>query len=114
MSPLLILIIGLIVVLGGILVVKLHPILSLLSVRLIVGLLTTNELLFKYAADKGMSEQATKTFLNQSLGERVAIWLGDTCQKVGLLIVLGIHHRKVFAGQRSCRENCSNNAFSFW
>jgi gluconate:H+ symporter, GntP family len=88
MSPIIILIIGLTVVLGGILVAKLHPILSLLCGALIVGLLTTDDLLLKYAADRDMSDAATKTFLNQSLGERVAVGFGDTCTKVGLLIVL--------------------------
>jgi GntP family gluconate:H+ symporter len=88
MSPIIILIVGLTVVLGGILLLKLHPILSLLCGALIVGLLTTDDLLLKYAADRGMSEAATMTFVSQSLGERVAIGFGDTCTKVGLLIVL--------------------------
>jgi GntP family gluconate:H+ symporter len=88
MSPLLLLIIGLVVVLGGILALKLHPILALLSGALIVAMLTTTDLKIKYAADRGMSEKATETFLGQSIGERVALGFGDTCTKVGLLIVL--------------------------
>jgi GntP family gluconate:H+ symporter len=88
MSPIILLTLGLVVVLGGILWAKLHPILALLSGALIVGLLTGDELLLRFAADKGMSEKATESFLNQAVGERLAVGFGDTCAKVGLLIVL--------------------------
>src|SRR5687768_10530970 len=88
MSPLLLLIIGLVVVLGGILALKLHPILALLSGALIVAMLTTTELKVKYAADRGLSVNATEAFIGQSIGERVALGFGETCTKVGLLIVL--------------------------
>jgi GntP family gluconate:H+ symporter len=87
-SPLIILIIGLVVVLGGILALKLHPILALLSGALIVALLTTDELKTRYAMDRTMSPAATTAFLSQSIGERVAMGFGDTCTKVGLLIAL--------------------------
>ena len=88
MSPILLLIIGLIVVLGGILIVKLHPILALLLGALIVGFLTPPSLLQEYALSKKFSEQQITALLDQSLGERVAIAFGNTCEKIGLLIVL--------------------------
>jgi len=88
MSPILLLIIGLIVVLGGILVVKLHPILALLLGALVVGFFTGTSLLEEYAASKNFSPQQTTALLDQSLGERVAIAFGKTCEKIGLLIVL--------------------------
>jgi GntP family gluconate:H+ symporter len=88
MSPILLLLIGLIVVLGGILVVKLHPILALLLGALVVGFFTGPELLQEYAASKKFSPQQVTALLDQSLGERVAIAFGKTCEKIGLLIVL--------------------------
>jgi GntP family gluconate:H+ symporter len=88
MSPVLIIIIGMIVVLVGILVIRLHPVLSLLIGALVVGLLTSPSLLLVYAAGKNLSPAQTAALLNQSLGERIAIGFGDTCAKIGLLIVL--------------------------
>lgn len=88
MSPFLLLVIGLIVVLGGILFLKLHPILALLLGALIVGFFTSPDLLQDYAVSKKLSHQQTTALLDQSLGERVAIAFGNTCEKIGLLIVL--------------------------
>lgn len=88
MSPFLLLVIGLIVVLGGILFLKLHPILALLLGALIVGFFTSPSHLQEYAASKKMSPQQVTALLDQSLGQRVAIAFGKTCEKIGLLIVL--------------------------
>ena len=88
MSPFLLLVIGLIVVLGGILLLRLHPILALLLGALIVGFLTPPSLLQEYAVSKKLSPQQVDALLDQSLGERVAIAFGNTCAKIGLLIVL--------------------------
>jgi GntP family gluconate:H+ symporter len=87
MSASILLLIGLVVVLGGILVLKLHPILALLLGAVIVGYLTSDDQLQTYAVGKGLSEVQTKALLNQSLGGRIAIAFGDTCEKIGLLIV---------------------------
>jgi GntP family gluconate:H+ symporter len=88
MSPLPLLIIGMAIVLGGILVLRLHPVLALLLGALMVAALTPDSFLKIYAASKGFSEKQVTALLNQSLGERVAIGFGNTCEKVGLLIVL--------------------------
>ena len=88
MSPIILLIIGMTVVLGGILVIRLHPILALLLGALTVGILTSPDLLQRYAESKGLSDAQTTALLKQSLGERVAVGFGNTCEKVGLLIVL--------------------------
>jgi GntP family gluconate:H+ symporter len=88
MNPLVLLFIGMGVVLLGILVIKLHPVLALLSGALVVGLLTSPALLQAYAAGKNMSPAHVNAFLNQSLGERIANGFGETCGKIGLLIVL--------------------------
>jgi GntP family gluconate:H+ symporter len=88
MSPLFLLIIGLVVVIGGILIAKLHPILALLLGALIVGFLTPPHLVEEFALSKNLTPQQVSALMNQSLGERVAIAFGDTCEKIGLLIVL--------------------------
>ena len=88
MNPFLLLVIGLIVVLGGILALKLHPILALLLGALTVGFFTPPSLLQEYAISKKLSPQQVTALLDQSLGERVAIAFGNTCEKIGLLIVL--------------------------
>ena len=88
MSPVILLIIGLVVVLAGILWLKFHPVIALLMGALIVGALTSEPLLERYAESKGLSEKQTSDLLAQSLGERVAIGFGNTCEKIGLLIVL--------------------------
>ena len=77
MSPILLVVIGVAVVLGGILLVKLHPILALLLGALIVGLLTPDSLLESFAASKGLSPQQTQGLLNQSLGKRIALGFGE-------------------------------------
>lgn len=87
MSPIVILFIGMIIVLGGILVVRLHAVLALLLGAVVVGLLTRKELLVQYVSSKKFSQQQITSFLDQSIGERVAIGFGDTCAKIGLLIV---------------------------
>jgi GntP family gluconate:H+ symporter len=88
MNPVILLIIGLVVVLAGILWLKLHPVITLLTGALIVGALTSRSLLERYAQSKGFSEKQTSELLAQSLGERIAIGFGNTCEKIGLLIML--------------------------
>jgi gluconate:H+ symporter, GntP family len=88
MSPVILLLIGLTVVLAGILWLKLHPVIALLTGALAVGALTSETLLERYAQSKGLSEKQTSLLVAQSLGERVAIGFGNTCEKVGLLIML--------------------------
>lgn len=88
MNPVILLAIGLSVVLGGILWLKLHPVIALLLGTLIVGALTPETLLEQYAISTGMADEALRSFVSQSLGERVAIGFGKTCEKIGLLIML--------------------------
>jgi len=88
MSPILILIAGMIAVLAGILLVRLHPVLALLGGAVIVGFLTSPYLLQQYAVSKSFSPQQIKVLLDQSTGERIAKGFGNTCERVGLLILL--------------------------
>jgi len=83
MSPILILIAGMIAVLAGILLVRLHPVLALLGGAVIVGFLTSPYLLQQYAVSKSFSPQQIKVLLDQSTGERIAKGFGNTCERVG-------------------------------
>ena len=87
MNPIILLIIGMTVVLAGILILRVHPILALLTGALIVGLLTSDDLLQRYAVSMKLSPGETNALLDQSLGERVATGFGSTCEKVGLMII---------------------------
>lgn len=88
LSPIVLLILGLLIVVAGILIVRLHPILALLLGAVVIGWLTSESQLQLYAQTKGLGEKAINTLLDQSFGERIAIAFGETCGKIGLLIVL--------------------------
>jgi GntP family gluconate:H+ symporter len=88
MSPIYLLIVGLIVVIGSILILRLHAILALLLGALAVSFLTPQSLLLDYATAAGLSAQQTNALLTQSPGARIAIAFGHTAQSIGLLIVL--------------------------
>ncbi|MEJ0057946.1 MAG: hypothetical protein WDN75_21250 [Bacteroidota bacterium] len=89
MSPIILIIVGLLIVMGGILVAKMHPILALLLGALARGVAYLNGPSHRVCAWQRMSDAQVNNFLNQSLGERIAIAFGDSCAKIGLLIVLG-------------------------
>src|SRR5258706_4722367 len=88
MSPILIIIAGMIAVLIAIMIIRLHPILALLIGALIVGLLTSPQLLQQYALSKSFSPEQVKALLDQSIGERITKGFGNTCERVGLIILL--------------------------
>jgi GntP family gluconate:H+ symporter len=92
MSPLLLLFIGVAIVVGGILALRLHAFLALVLGAFAVALLTPASALKTYAAvrvAKGeLSESAAKKFSNQPATTRVADEFGKTCAKLGLLIAM--------------------------
>ncbi|MDB6055285.1 MAG: gluconate transporter [Verrucomicrobiales bacterium] len=88
MESALILLAGIAVVVTGILVLRLHAFLALIAAAMVVATLTSPNALSTYAAGRKMSAAQTKTLLEQPVGERVAREFGNTCGKVGLLIVL--------------------------
>ena len=88
MDPLWILLFGIVVVVGGILVLRLHAFLALVLGALLVSALTTPEHLERYAREKQLTEAESKSLLGQSVGARVAQAFGNTCGKIGILIAL--------------------------
>lgn len=87
-DPILILCIGVVIVVGGIIGFKLHPVLSLLIAAITVALLTPTELVEQYFLSKGMSAGEALKSSHKSIGERIATEFGNTCAKIGILIAM--------------------------
>lgn len=87
-DPFLLLFIGVVIVVGGIIGLKLHPFLALLFAAFIVSMLTPPEFLQNYAISKGMSPDAALAFSKRNVGERIAVEFGNTCAKIGILIAM--------------------------
>jgi len=87
-DPLWLLLVGMIVVLGGILLLRLHAFLALTLGALIVASLTPSAALEKFAAEKEMTLKQTNALVESSVGERVAQGFGRTCTKIGILIAM--------------------------
>ncbi len=87
-DPLWLLLVGMIVVLGGILLLRLHAFLALTLGALIVASLTTSAALERFAAEKEMTAKETVALAQSSVGERVAQGFGRTCTKIGILIAM--------------------------
>jgi gluconate:H+ symporter, GntP family len=88
MDPLWILLIGVIVIIGGIIGLKLHPFLALLLAAIIVGLLTPLDFTHQFFITKGMTDAEALKQAHKSLGERIGTEFGNTCAKVGILIAM--------------------------
>ena len=88
MDPFLILLVGIVVVVGGILWLRLHAFLALVAGAFIVAALTPSDAIVQHALDKGMSQEAAYELSEQTIGERVANKFGGTCAKIGILIAM--------------------------
>lgn len=92
MDALVILAIGMIVVIGGILGLKLHPFLALVLGAISVSLLTTDAHIRKYAESKNMPKEKTEKLISdlssQTTGTKIANGLGQTAGKIGILIAM--------------------------
>jgi gluconate:H+ symporter, GntP family len=88
MDPFWLLLIGILVVVGGILVLRLHPFLALLSAALIIAAATPAENLRQYAEAKDFTISETEKFISLPTGERVAREFGKTAGNIGILIAM--------------------------
>lgn len=88
LDPILILLVGVVIVVGGIIGFKLHPFLALLLAALAVALLTPTEFVQQYFVSKGMSEVEALKAAHKSIGERIGVEFGNTCAKIGILIAM--------------------------
>lgn len=87
-DPFLILFIGLVIVVGGIIGLRLHPFLALLLGALMVALLTPASAIESYALSSGASPEAALQLANSSIGARVASRFGTTVGQIGILIAM--------------------------
>ena len=88
MDPLLILLSGIVVVVGGIIFFKLHPFLALLIAALTVAILTPEAYTHQFFMSKGMTDAEALKLAHKSIGERIATEFGNTCAKIGILIAM--------------------------
>ena len=88
LDPILILLVGIFIVVGGIIGLKLHPFLSLIFAAIVVALLTPISSLQQFGISKGMDTAAALAFSKKGIGERVATEFGNTCAKIGILIAM--------------------------
>ena len=87
-NPIFILSIGVLIVVGGIIGLKLHPFLALLLAALVVAWMTPGAVIEQFALDKGSTPAAALQLSKKSIGERVAIEFGNTAGKLGILIAM--------------------------
>jgi GntP family gluconate:H+ symporter len=87
-DPLFLLLVGVVIVVGGIITLKLNPFLALLIAAFVVALLTPASSIIQFALYKGSSQLAAEALVNKSIGERIASEFGNTCAKIGILIAM--------------------------
>jgi GntP family gluconate:H+ symporter len=87
-DPFILLGIGIVVVVGSIVLLKLHPFFSLVLGALVVGIMSSPENLQLFATARGLGPAETADILSQSAGERIARAFGNTIGRVGILIAM--------------------------
>jgi GntP family gluconate:H+ symporter len=87
-DPIFIIIVGVLVVVGGIMKLKLHPFLALLLGAFIVALLTPTANVEQFALHRGQSPEAALKLANRHIGERIADEFGKTVGSIGILIAM--------------------------
>jgi len=88
-SPLLLLVLGLLLVIGGIVWLRMHAFLALALAAFVVGSLTPVSYLERhFTEEKEESQQRAKVLADESIGKRIANGFGRTCGKVGILIAM--------------------------
>jgi gluconate:H+ symporter, GntP family len=78
-------IIGMVIVVGGIIGLKLHPFLALLLAALVVALLTPTISVEQFFLETNSAADAAK-LAHKSIGERIGTEFGNTCAKLGIVI----------------------------
>lgn len=86
MDPLWIFLIGMVVVLGGILAVRLHAFLALILGALVVAALTPAEAIVKHGLSKQLTPEAAQKAAEQPVIKRVTLQFGTTVGGIGVLI----------------------------
>ncbi len=87
-DPIFILFIGVMIVVGGIIGLKLHPFLALLIAAFVVAWMTPVAAIEQFAIGKGSTPAAALQLAKKTIGERVAMEFGNTTGKIGILIAM--------------------------
>jgi gluconate:H+ symporter, GntP family len=87
-DPFFILLTGLVIVVGGIIGLKLHPFLALIFAGFVVATMTSTFQIEQFGLDKGMTAADALALSKRNVGERVAAEFGNTCSKIGILIAM--------------------------
>ncbi|MRI02232.1 GntP family permease [Kriegella sp. EG-1] len=87
-DPLFILLIGIIIVVGGIIGLRLHAFLALLIAAFVVAIMTPTSAVEIFALSKGASNESAIQIANSHVGKRIATAFGETCGKIGILIAM--------------------------
>jgi GntP family gluconate:H+ symporter len=99
---------GIAVVLFSIIVLRFHALISLLLAAFVTGILTSQTQLYDYAVNSNMTVDAAKSFMNRSIGSRLAVAFGNTTGNVGIMIafasVIGTALMKSGAAERIIRS----------
>jgi len=88
MPPLAIFGVALALVIGAILLLRVHAFLALLGAAALVAILTPPSTLERAALERGLAPEAAATLAGTPAGERVAASFGRTAGQIGLLIVM--------------------------
>ncbi len=92
MDPLWILFLGMLVVIGGVLLLRMHAFIALVLGALVVAAATPSVALQEYAAGEvkkqNLTQKQASSFLKQTIGERIGVAFGRTCGDIGILVAL--------------------------
>ena len=88
MHPFLILAIGMSIVIGGILFLRLHAFLALILAALAVAAMTSPDVVEQFYLDKGMTEEEARGMADELFVKRVAQGFGAGAAKIGILIAM--------------------------
>ncbi|EON78166.1 gluconate permease gntP [Lunatimonas lonarensis] len=87
-DPLIILLIGMVLVIGGIIAFRLNPFLALLLAALVVAWMTPETSIVEYGLSRGMSQSAAESLAARPIGDRIAAAFGTTTGQIGILIAM--------------------------
>ncbi len=88
MDPLLLLLIGMVIVVGGILWLRLHAFVALLAAAITVSVLTPREAIERTALAQGATPEVAAAQAQETLGSKLAKRFGNTSAQLGLLIAM--------------------------
>lgn len=88
MDPLILLFIGIVVVIGGIVWLRLHAFIALFAAAIIVSSLTPRENIEQAALASGAKPEVAAARAQESLGDKLTSRFGSTCAQLGILIAM--------------------------